>query len=102
VVLASSHLLLVSNGAVIGGAREFTSVVSEVCVAQAFIFCVLFSRLLFALLSFFFSLLYCLSFFYLLLLTIPFVCLIFFLGQIREHFYDVSLRKLFVSTRVIS
>ena len=27
-VLASSHLLLVTNGAVIGGAREFTSVVS--------------------------------------------------------------------------
>jgi hypothetical protein len=26
VVLASSHLLLVTNGAVIGGAREFTSV----------------------------------------------------------------------------
>jgi hypothetical protein len=76
VVLASSHLLLVINGAVIGGAREFTSVVSEVCVAQAFIFCVLFSRLLFDHLSFIFSLLYCLSFFYLLLLSIPFVCLI--------------------------
>jgi hypothetical protein len=29
VVLASSHLLLVTNGAVIGGAREFTSVVSD-------------------------------------------------------------------------
>jgi hypothetical protein len=29
VVLASSHLLLVTNGAVIGGAREFTSVVSN-------------------------------------------------------------------------
>ena len=28
-VLASSHLLLVTNGAVIGGAREFTSVVSD-------------------------------------------------------------------------
>ena len=28
-VLGSSHLLLVSNGAVIGGAREFTSVVSN-------------------------------------------------------------------------
>ena len=28
-VLASSHLLLVNNGAVIGGAREFTSVVSN-------------------------------------------------------------------------
>ena len=95
-VLASSYLLLVTSGAVIGGAVEFT------CVAQAFIFCVLFSRLLFALLSFFFSLLYCLSFFYLLLLTIPFVCLIFVVGQIREDFYDVSLRKLFVSTRVIS
>ena len=27
--LASSHLLLVTNGAVIGGAREFTSVVSN-------------------------------------------------------------------------
>ena len=27
-VLVSSHLLLVTNGAVIGGAREFTSVVS--------------------------------------------------------------------------
>ena len=26
-VFASSHLLLVTNGAVIGGAREFTSVV---------------------------------------------------------------------------
>ena len=26
-VLASSHLLLVTNGAVIGGAHEFTSVV---------------------------------------------------------------------------
>ena len=26
-VLASSHLLLVTSGAVIGGAREFTSVV---------------------------------------------------------------------------
>ena len=26
-VLVSSHLLLVTNGAVIGGAREFTSVV---------------------------------------------------------------------------
>ena len=39
-VLAISHLLLVTNGAVIGGAREFTSVVSEVCVARAFIFCV--------------------------------------------------------------
>jgi hypothetical protein len=75
VVLGSSHLLLVTNGAVIGGAREFTSVVSEVCVARAFIFCVLFSRLLFALLSFFFSLF---SFFYLLPLTIPFVVLIFF------------------------
>ena len=48
-VHGSSHLLLVTNGAVIGGAREFTSVVSEVCVAEAFIFCVLFSRLLFAL-----------------------------------------------------
>jgi hypothetical protein len=59
VVLASLHLLLVTNGAVIGGAREFTYVVSEVCVAQAFIFCVLFSRLLFSLLSFIFSLLYC-------------------------------------------
>jgi hypothetical protein len=29
VVLASSHLLLVTNGAVIGGVREFTSVVSN-------------------------------------------------------------------------
>jgi hypothetical protein len=29
VVLGSSHLLLVTNGAVIGGAREFTSVVSN-------------------------------------------------------------------------
>jgi hypothetical protein len=29
VVLVSSHLLLVTNGAVIGGAREFTSVVSN-------------------------------------------------------------------------
>jgi hypothetical protein len=29
VVLSSSHLLLVANGAVIGGAREFTSVVSN-------------------------------------------------------------------------
>ena len=28
-VLASSHLLLVTNGAVIGGAPEFTSVVSN-------------------------------------------------------------------------
>ena len=28
-VLASSHLLLVTNGAVMGGAREFTSVVSN-------------------------------------------------------------------------
>ena len=28
-VLASSHLLLVTNGAVIGGAREITSVVSN-------------------------------------------------------------------------
>ena len=28
-VLASSHLLLVTNGAVIGGTREFTSVVSN-------------------------------------------------------------------------
>ena len=28
-VLESSHLLLVTNGAVIGGAREFTSVVSN-------------------------------------------------------------------------
>ena len=28
-VLASSHLLLVTNGAVIGGAREFTSVDSS-------------------------------------------------------------------------
>ena len=28
-VLASSHLLLVTNGAVIGGAREFTSVISN-------------------------------------------------------------------------
>ena len=28
-VPASSHLLLVTNGAVIGGAREFTSVVSN-------------------------------------------------------------------------
>ena len=28
-VLASSHLLLVTNGAVFGGAREFTSVVSN-------------------------------------------------------------------------
>ena len=28
-VLASSYLLLVTNGAVIGGAREFTSVVSN-------------------------------------------------------------------------
>ena len=28
-MLASSHLLLVTNGAVIGGAREFTSVVSN-------------------------------------------------------------------------
>ena len=28
-VLASSHLLLVTNGAVIAGAREFTSVVSN-------------------------------------------------------------------------
>ena len=28
-VLASSHLLLVTNGAVIGGAREFISVVSN-------------------------------------------------------------------------
>ena len=28
-VLANSHLLLVTNGAVIGGAREFTSVVSN-------------------------------------------------------------------------
>ena len=28
-VLASSHLLLVTNGAVIGGAREFTSAVSN-------------------------------------------------------------------------
>jgi hypothetical protein len=29
VVLASSHLLLVTNGAVIGGAREFIFVVSK-------------------------------------------------------------------------
>ena len=29
VVLGSSHLLLVTNGEVIGGAREFTSVVSN-------------------------------------------------------------------------
>jgi hypothetical protein len=29
VVIASSHLLLVTNGAVTGGAREFTSVVSN-------------------------------------------------------------------------
>jgi hypothetical protein len=29
VVLASSHLLLVTNGGVIGGAHEFTSVVSD-------------------------------------------------------------------------
>jgi hypothetical protein len=29
VVFASSHLLLVNNGAVIGGAREITSVVSN-------------------------------------------------------------------------
>jgi hypothetical protein len=29
VVLASSHLLLVTNGAVIGGACEFTSVFSN-------------------------------------------------------------------------
>ena len=28
-VLASSHLLLVTNGAIIGGVREFTSVVSN-------------------------------------------------------------------------
>ena len=28
-VLVSSHLLLVTKGAVIGGAREFTSVVSN-------------------------------------------------------------------------
>ena len=28
-VLTSSHLLLVTNGAVIGGAHEFTSVVSN-------------------------------------------------------------------------
>ena len=28
-VLASSHLLVVTNGAVIDGAREFTSVVSN-------------------------------------------------------------------------
>ena len=28
-VLASSYLFLVTNGAVIGGAREFTSVVSN-------------------------------------------------------------------------
>ena len=28
-VLASSHMLLVTNGAVIGGSREFTSVVSK-------------------------------------------------------------------------
>ena len=28
-VLASSHLLLITNGAVIGGAHEFTSVVSN-------------------------------------------------------------------------
>ena len=28
-VFASSHLLLLTNGAVIGGAREFTSVVSN-------------------------------------------------------------------------
>ena len=28
-VLGSSHLLLVTDGAVIGGAREFTSVVSN-------------------------------------------------------------------------
>ena len=28
-VLGSSHLLLVTNGAVIGGAREFISVVSN-------------------------------------------------------------------------
>ena len=28
-VFASSHLLLVTNGAVIGGAREFTSFVSN-------------------------------------------------------------------------
>jgi hypothetical protein len=37
VVLASSYLLLVTNGAVIGGAVEFT------CVAHACFFCVLFS-----------------------------------------------------------
>jgi hypothetical protein len=29
VVLGSTHLLLVTNGTVIGGAREFTSVVSN-------------------------------------------------------------------------
>jgi hypothetical protein len=29
VVIANSHLFLVTNGAVIGGARQFTSVVSN-------------------------------------------------------------------------
>jgi hypothetical protein len=29
VVIASSHLLLVTNGTVIGGARQFLSVVSD-------------------------------------------------------------------------
>ena len=28
-VLASSHMLLITKGAIIGGAREFTSVVSN-------------------------------------------------------------------------
>ena len=83
VVIASSHLLLVRS-------VLLKLLFSVYCFLD---YCLPFSP--------FFPLLYCLSFFYLLPLTIPFVCLIFFLGQILEHFYDVSLRKVVVSTRVI-
>jgi hypothetical protein len=48
-------------------------VFSGICVAQSLVFCVVFCRSLFVLLSFFFAWsLYCMSFFELQLLTLPF------------------------------
>ena len=51
-----------AESAYLSGASEFTTDISEICIAQYFAFCVLFCRTLFVLLSVFFKLLYSLSF----------------------------------------
>jgi hypothetical protein len=66
-----SNMMCVTNKvrpAYHSGASEFTLVIRGVRVAQSLVFCIVFCKSLFVLLSFFFWPLYCLSFFYLQLL----------------------------------